>query len=110
MYARLRGASPVERRPANLDPIICRRTLPKASKTLAECVYRNYRSSGLAPISGEDPILRSRSLLTQVLMINVLLIVATGLLATMAVNANAANLVKGRDLVVLGLALAATLL
>jgi two-component system, NarL family, sensor histidine kinase UhpB len=54
--------------------------------------------------------MRSRSLLTQVLTINVLLIVGTGLLATIAVNANAANLVKGRELVVLGLALAATLL
>jgi two-component system sensor histidine kinase UhpB len=54
--------------------------------------------------------MRSRSLLTQVLTINVLLIVATGLVATIAVNASAANLVKGRDLVVLGLALAATLL
>ncbi len=54
--------------------------------------------------------MRSRSLLTQVLTINVLLIVMTGLVATIAVNANAANLVKGRDLVVLGLALAATLL
>jgi len=43
-------------------------------------------------------------------MINVLLIVATGLLATIAVNANASNLVKGGELGVLGLALAATLL
>jgi two-component system, NarL family, sensor histidine kinase UhpB len=84
-------------------------------------VHENYRRSGRAPISGLDPIfqigsspdsyrMRSRSLLTQVLTINVLLIVGTGLLATIAVNANAANLVKGRDLVVLGLALAATLL
>jgi two-component system sensor histidine kinase UhpB len=54
--------------------------------------------------------MRTRSLLTQVLTINVLLIVATGLLATIAVNANAANLVKGRELIVLGLALGATLL
>src|SRR5215467_5274961 len=54
--------------------------------------------------------MRSRSLLTQVLTINVLLIVATGLVATIAVNAGAANLVKGRDLIVPGLALAATLL
>ena len=54
--------------------------------------------------------MRSRSLLTQVLTINVLLIVATVLVATIAVNANAANLVKGRELLVLGLALAATLL
>ena len=54
--------------------------------------------------------MRSRSLLTQVLTINVLLIVATGLLATIAVNANASNLVKGGELLVLGLALAATLL
>ena len=54
--------------------------------------------------------MRSRSLLTQVLTINALLIVGTGLLATIAVNANAANLVKGRELVVLGLALVATLL
>jgi two-component system, NarL family, sensor histidine kinase UhpB len=54
--------------------------------------------------------MRSRSLLTQVLTINVLLIVATGLVATIAVNANAENLVKRRDLIVMGLALAATLL
>src|SRR5207302_9672718 len=82
----------------------------KPLKLSRNCVHRNYRSSELAPISGQDPILRSRSLLTQVLTINVLLIVATGLLATIAVNASAANLVKGRDLIVLGLALAATLL
>jgi two-component system sensor histidine kinase UhpB len=54
--------------------------------------------------------MRSRSLLTQVLTINVLLIVATGLVATIAVNASAANLVRGRALLVLGLALGATLL
>jgi two-component system, NarL family, sensor histidine kinase UhpB len=54
--------------------------------------------------------MRSRSLLTQVLTINVLLIVGTALLATIATNARAANLVKGGELVVLGLALVATLL
>lgn len=54
--------------------------------------------------------MRSRSLLTQVLTINVLLIVATALVATIAVNANVANLVSGRDLLVLAGALAATLL
>jgi two-component system sensor histidine kinase UhpB len=54
--------------------------------------------------------MKSRSLLTQVLAINLLLIVATALVATIAVNANAANLVKGRELVVLVLALGATLL
>jgi two-component system, NarL family, sensor histidine kinase UhpB len=54
--------------------------------------------------------MRSRSLLTQVLTINVMLIVATGLLATIAVNANASNLVKGGELLVIGLALAATVL
>jgi two-component system sensor histidine kinase UhpB len=54
--------------------------------------------------------MRSRSLLTQVLTINMLLIVATGLLATIATNAKASNLVKGSELVVLGLALVATLL
>lgn len=54
--------------------------------------------------------MRSRSLLTQVLATNALLIVATALVATLAVNANAANLVSGRNLVVLALALAATLL
>jgi two-component system sensor histidine kinase UhpB len=54
--------------------------------------------------------MRSRSLLTQVLTINVLLVVATGLLATIAVNANASNLVKGGELLVIALALAATLL
>ena len=54
--------------------------------------------------------MRSRSLLTQVLTINMLLIVATALLATIAVNANASNLVKGGELGVLALALAATLL
>jgi two-component system sensor histidine kinase UhpB len=54
--------------------------------------------------------MRSRTLLTQVLTINALLIVATGLLATIAVNANAASLVKGGELALLGLALAATLL
>jgi two-component system sensor histidine kinase UhpB len=54
--------------------------------------------------------MKSRSLLTQVLAINLLLVVATALVATIAVNANVANLVKGRELIVLGLALAATLL
>jgi two-component system sensor histidine kinase UhpB len=54
--------------------------------------------------------MKSRSLLTQVLTINVLLIVATVLLATIAVDAKLASLVRGRDLIVLALALAATLL
>jgi two-component system sensor histidine kinase UhpB len=54
--------------------------------------------------------MKSRSLLTQVLVINVLLFVMTALVATIAVNANASNLVRGRQLIVLGLALAATLL
>jgi two-component system sensor histidine kinase UhpB len=54
--------------------------------------------------------MKSRSLLTQILAINVLLIVVTALVATIAVNANVANLVKGRELIVLGLALTATLL
>jgi two-component system sensor histidine kinase UhpB len=54
--------------------------------------------------------MKSRSLLTQVLAINVLLIVATALVATIAVNANVANLGNGRNLGVLGLAMVATLL
>jgi two-component system sensor histidine kinase UhpB len=54
--------------------------------------------------------MRSRSLLTQVLAINVLLIVATALVAAIAVNANVSNLVNAPNLGVLALALAATLL
>jgi two-component system, NarL family, sensor histidine kinase UhpB len=54
--------------------------------------------------------MKSRSLLTQVLLINALLIVATALVSTIAVNADVSSLANGRDLGVLGLALLATLL
>ena len=54
--------------------------------------------------------MKSRSLLTQVLTVNLLLIVAAVLLAATAVNANLHSLVRGREAGVLGLALVATML
>lgn len=75
-----------------------------------KCLHGNYRPSGLRPIWGVDPILRSRSLLKQVLAVNLLLIAATALLATIAVEAHVGGFVRGRELAVLGLVLIATLL
>jgi two-component system sensor histidine kinase UhpB len=54
--------------------------------------------------------MKSRSLLTQVLVVNLLLIAATVLLATVALNANLSRVVRGREAEVLGLALLATML
>jgi two-component system, NarL family, sensor histidine kinase UhpB len=54
--------------------------------------------------------MKSRSLLAQVLAVNLLLIAATVLVAAIAVDEHWASLLKGRELVVLGLAVVATLL
>jgi two-component system sensor histidine kinase UhpB len=54
--------------------------------------------------------MKSRSLLTQVLGVNLLLIAATVLLVTVALNANLSQVVRGREALVLGLALLATML
>jgi two-component system sensor histidine kinase UhpB len=54
--------------------------------------------------------MKSRSLLAQVLAVNLLLVAVTMLVATVAVDAHFANLTHGREAVVLGLAVLATLL
>ncbi len=54
--------------------------------------------------------MKSRSLLSQVLAVNLLLVAATVLVATIAVDAHLANVIRGREMVVFGLAIVATLL
>jgi two-component system sensor histidine kinase UhpB len=54
--------------------------------------------------------MKSRSLLAQVLAVNLLLVAGTMLVATVAVDAHLASVTQGREAVVLGLAILATLL
>jgi two-component system, NarL family, sensor histidine kinase UhpB len=54
--------------------------------------------------------MKSRSLLTQVLTVNLVLVATTALVATIAVQANLRGVARGREAVVLGLALIATML
>jgi two-component system, NarL family, sensor histidine kinase UhpB len=54
--------------------------------------------------------MKSRSLLTQVLIVNLVLVAATALLAALAVHADLRSVAKGREAIVLGLALIATML
>jgi len=54
--------------------------------------------------------MKSRSLLTQVLTVNVLLIAGTVVLTMVAVNARIGSVVRGREMIVVALALVATLL
>src|SRR5690348_10869845 len=77
-------------------------------------------------ISGQDPIMpgpgwpdacswvaedmKSRSLLAQVLAVNLLLVAATMLLATVALHQHVAGFTENRELMVLGLAVLATML
>jgi two-component system sensor histidine kinase UhpB len=53
--------------------------------------------------------MRSRSLLAQVLAVNLLLVAATVLVAALVVDAHFATLIRGREMFVLGLAVIATL-
>jgi two-component system, NarL family, sensor histidine kinase UhpB len=54
--------------------------------------------------------MKGRSLLTQVLIVNFVVVAATVLLAAVAVHANLRGVLKGREGIVLGLALLATML
>ncbi len=54
--------------------------------------------------------MKPRSLLIQVLMVNLLLVAATVLVATVAVDAHLTQVTRGRESLVLGLAIVATLL
>ncbi len=54
--------------------------------------------------------MKSRPLLAQVLAVNLLLIAVTVLVATIAVDVQPANVIRGREVLVLGLAVVATLL
>jgi two-component system sensor histidine kinase UhpB len=54
--------------------------------------------------------MKSRTLLAQVLSVNLLLVAGSMLVATIALNAQFGNALRGRELLVLGLALIATLL
>jgi two-component system sensor histidine kinase UhpB len=54
--------------------------------------------------------MKSRSLLAQVLAVNLLLVVATVLVATLAVDARTTTVTRGREMFVFGLAIVATLL
>ena len=56
------------------------------------------------------PVMKSRSLLTQVLIVNLVLVAATALVATVAVHADLRGIARGREAIVLGLALIATML
>ena len=53
--------------------------------------------------------MKSRPLLAQVLAVNLLLVAATVLVATIALNSHVANLPRGREAIVFGLATVATL-
>src|SRR5277367_6130140 len=55
-------------------------------------------------------IMKSRSLLAQVLSVNLLLIAGTFLVALIALDERVGNAFRGREILVLGLALVATLL
>src|SRR5262249_52429761 len=59
---------------------------------------------------GPPMIMKSRSLLVQVLSVNLLLVPGTTVVAALALNAKVGNALGGRELLVLGLALVATLL
>jgi two-component system sensor histidine kinase UhpB len=52
--------------------------------------------------------MKTRSLLAQVLAVNLLLVAVTGLIATIAVDAHLTNVTRGREILVLGLAVLAT--
>jgi two-component system sensor histidine kinase UhpB len=54
--------------------------------------------------------MKSRSLLTQVLAVNLLLVASTVLVATVALDTNLSLVLRGREALVLGLAIVATLL
>jgi two-component system sensor histidine kinase UhpB len=54
--------------------------------------------------------MKSRSLLAQVLAVNLLLVAGTVLVATVALDAHVGNVVRGREVIVLVLAIVATLL
>jgi two-component system sensor histidine kinase UhpB len=54
--------------------------------------------------------MKSRPLLAQVLAVNLLLVAGTVLVATIALDAQASNVIRGREFLVLGLAIVATLL
>jgi two-component system sensor histidine kinase UhpB len=55
-------------------------------------------------------LIKSRSLLAQVLAVNLLLVAGTVLVATIAVDAHLTNVTRGREMLVLALAIVATLL
>ena len=89
-------------------------------------MHQEYRRSRVFPISGQDPILlwaqnsdvpvgialkmKLRSLLAQVLAVNLLLVAATALVAMIAVDTRLAPLIRGREILVLVLAIVITLL
>ena len=54
--------------------------------------------------------MKSRPLLTQVLAVNLLLVAGTAVVATVGVNAHGSSVTRGREAMVLGLAVVATLL
>ncbi|HET7050971.1 MAG TPA: hypothetical protein VFI54_22075, partial [Solirubrobacteraceae bacterium] len=54
--------------------------------------------------------MKSRSLLAQVLAVNLLLVAATMLVATVALHQHLAGLTENRELLILGLAVLATML
>jgi two-component system, NarL family, sensor histidine kinase UhpB len=63
--------------------------------------------SGSTPMLGQ---IKSRSLLAQVLAVNLLLVAGTVLVATVAVDAHLERLFRGREALIFGLAILATLL
>ncbi len=84
-------------------------------EVLWTAAHQGYRPGLREPISGEDPMFRSpaltsRSLLAQVLAVNLLLVAATVLVATLVVDVRVDSVPRGREALVFGLATVATLL
>jgi two-component system sensor histidine kinase UhpB len=72
-------------------------------------VRANYRSSSLR-LRPPRPAISVRSLLAQVLAVNLLLVGTTVLVATVALDTNTSAITRGREIFVVGLAVVATLL
>jgi len=93
-----------------------------ASQVPAVAVVKlNFRGGVARGVSGKRALadigcrphffsMKPRSLLAQVLAVNLLLVAGTMLVATVAVDAHLASLTRGREAAVLGLAILATLL
>ena len=98
-------------RPACLDPIVCVLRSSVVEQIFLPAPNAALELSTIARRAdmGPRPHLKTRTLLAQVLAVNLLLIAATALLATLVVDFHLATFYRGRELLVLGVALIATL-